>query len=68
MGTFRRLDCPHLVNHGSHDMCNYKLRNVMDKTDLTFMEKLNRAQVNTCSACPVYKKLKKEGKIQKHDS
>jgi hypothetical protein len=40
----------------------------MNKTDLTFMEKLNRAQVNTCSACPVYKKLKKEGKIQKHDS
>lgn len=68
MGTFRRLDCPNLINHGNHDMCNYKLRNVMDKTDLTFMEKLNRAQVNTCSACPVYRKLKKEGKIQKHDS
>jgi hypothetical protein len=40
----------------------------MNKTDLTFMEKLNRAQVNTCSACPVYKKLKKEDKRQKHDS
>ena len=66
MGTFRRLDCPHLINHGNHDMCNNKLKNVMNRTDLTFMEKLQQAQVNTCSACPVYKKLKIGGK--KHDS
>lgn len=64
MGTFRRLDCPHLINHGNHDMCKYKLNKVTDRTDLTFSEKLDRAQVGTCSACAIYKNLKPEEKIK----
>lgn len=63
MGTFRRHDCPHLMPGGN--MCKYKMDKIMDRTDLTYNQKLFYMQISTCSGCEIYKNLKKCGKPQK---
>lgn len=56
MGTFRHHDCPYLMP--GHSMCKHKMNAVMDRTDLTYEQKLSAMQISTCSGCEIYKKLK----------
>lgn len=65
MGTYRHDDCPHLMQ--GHNMCKYKMDKVMNRTDLTYQQKLSAMQISTCSGCEIYKKLKKCGKPQKNN-
>ena len=64
MGTYRHDDCPHLMP--GHSMCKHKMNAVMDRTDLTYNQKLSAMQISTCSGCEIYKNLKQCGKPQKN--